>query len=100
MLPPVCVPIDDVAMRPATEQAGPVDEPPGSIEGSPGVQALTVVTVPFGVVARVVASGPIWPLPITMPPAALSRATEVASYGGTKVWKMNELAVVVMPAVK
>jgi len=77
------VPIDEVAIRPATEQAGPVDDPPGSIDGVPGVQALTVVIVPFGVVARVVASGPIWPLPTTMPPAAFSRATEVASYGGT-----------------
>src|SRR5882757_2365305 len=99
MLPPVWVPIDEVAIRPATEQAGPVDDPPGSIDGVPGVQALSVVIVPFGVVARVVASGPICPLPITMPPAAFSRATDVASYGGTNEAKMNEFAVVVTPAV-
>src|SRR5258705_5481843 len=79
MLPPVCVPIDEHAIRPATAVAGPVDEPPGSTDGSCGVQAVTVVTVPFGAVARVVASGPIWPLPTTIPPAALSRATDVAS---------------------
>ncbi len=99
MLPPVWVPIDEVAIRPATEHAGPVDEPPGSIDGSFGVHAFTVVTVPFGVVARVVASGPIWPLPMTIPPAALRRATDVASYGGTNDSKMNEFAVVVTPAV-
>ncbi|MFD5761417.1 hypothetical protein ACFWIZ_41225, partial [Streptomyces sp. NPDC127044] len=50
-------------MRPATEQAGPVEEPPGSTPGSPGVQALTVVTVPFGFVARVVGEGPHNPQP-------------------------------------
>jgi hypothetical protein len=80
--------MEDVAIRAATAQAGPVDEPPGSTLGSSGVQAFTVVMVPLGVVARVVASGPICPLPSTMPPAALSRATEVASWSGTKSAKM------------
>ena len=79
MLPPVCVPIDEVAIRAATVQAGPVEEPPGSTEGSEGVQALTVVIRPSGVVARVVANGPICPLPMTIPPAFFSRATPVAS---------------------
>ena len=64
-----------------------------------GVQAFTVVTMPSGVVARVVASGPICILPRTMPPAAFRRATAVASKVGTKFWKMYELAVVSVPAV-
>src|SRR5882672_3501472 len=98
--PPVWVPMLHVAIRPATEQAGPVDEPPGSVAMLSGVHALTVVIVPFGVVARVVASGPIWPLPSTIPPAAFSRATAVASVSGTKSAKMKELARVGTPAVK
>ncbi len=56
--------------------------------------------VPLGAVARVVASGPIWVLPSTIAPAALRLATVVASNGGTKSWKMNEFAVVTVPAVK
>lgn len=100
MEPPVWVPIEDAAMRPATEQAGPVEEPPGSTPGSPGVQALTVVTVPFGFVARVVASGPICPLPSTIALAAFSRATAVASSSGTKSTKMEELQRVGTPRVK
>jgi hypothetical protein len=97
--PPVCVPIPEVAIRPATDVAVPVDEPPGFVPGFVGVQALIVVVMPFGVVARVVANGPIWVFPRTTPPAALSLTTVVASNGGTKPWKMNELAVVSTPAV-
>ena len=92
MEPPVWVPMEDDAIRPATAQAGPVDEPPGSMSGLSGVQALTVVIMPLGVVARVVASGPICPLPSRMPPAALRRATAVASVTGTKSLKMKEFA--------
>lgn len=82
--PPVWVPMLEVAIRPATAVAEPEDEPPGSVEGLAGVQALTVVIRPSGVVARVVASGPICILPSSMPPAPLSLATAVASKGGTK----------------
>src|SRR5690606_39818376 len=77
--PPVCVPTLDVAMRPATAVAEPVEEPPGSTAGFVGAQALTVVISPVGVVARVVASGPICVLPSTIAPAALRAATVVAS---------------------
>src|SRR5688572_1853523 len=97
--PPVCVPMPDTASRPATAVAVPVEQPPGLVDGFDGVHAFTVVTTPFGVVARVVASGPIWVLPSTMPPAAVSRATAVASNGGTKSAKTYELAVVATPAV-
>jgi hypothetical protein len=97
--PPVWVPMPEAAIRPATAVAVPVDEPPGSVFGLVGVHALTVVTTPSGVVARVVASGPICVLPSTIPPAALSRATAVASNGGTKSRNRYELAVVCTPAV-
>ena len=79
MEPPVWVPVPAVAIRPATAVAVPVEEPPGSTRGSVGAQALTVVTTPAGVVARVVASGPIWVLPNTIAPFPVSRATGVAS---------------------
>src|SRR5690349_3216835 len=88
--PPVCVPIDDVARRPAVAVAEPVDEPPGFVLALFGVQALRVVVMPSGVVA----SGPICILPSTMPPAPLRRDTAVASKVGTKSWKMYELQVV------
>jgi hypothetical protein len=68
-------------------------------DGFVGVHAFTVVTIPSGVVARVVASGPICVFPSTMAPAAWSMATVVASNGGAKSAKMNEFAVVVIPAV-
>lgn len=98
--PPVWVPMEEDASRAATAQAGPVEEPPGSTDGSSGVHALTVVTVPFGVVARVVASGPICPFPRRIPPACRSRATAVASSSGTKSSKMKELQRVGTPSVK
>ena len=84
--PPVWVPIEHVAIRPATAVADPVDDPPGYTAGSSGVQALTVVIMPSGVVALVVASGPICVLPRTMPPACKMRVTTVASKVGTKSW--------------
>src|SRR5919197_1157683 len=61
--PPVWVPTLEVAIRDATAVADPDEEPPGSVAGFAGVQALTVVIRPSGVVARVVASGPICILP-------------------------------------
>src|ERR671917_2774952 len=95
--PPVCVPMLEAAIRPATAVAEPDDEPPGSYDGVFGVQALTVVTRPSGVVARVVASGPIWVLPRITAPASSSRATHVASSSGTNPSKMYEFAVVSTP---
>src|SRR3954467_13671524 len=99
MEPPVWVPVPDVAIRPATEVAVPDDDPPGSTFGWDGAHALTVVITPAGVVARVVASGPICVLPSTIAPPALSPATAVASNGGTKSLKRNEFAVVRTPSV-
>nr|WP_281282716.1 hypothetical protein [Nonomuraea terrae] len=93
------MPVPADASRPATAVAVPVDEPPGLTPGSSGVHALTVVISPDGVVARVVASGPIWVLPSTIAPAALSDATAVASKPGTKSRNRNELAVVGTPRV-
>jgi hypothetical protein len=61
---------------------------------------LTVVTSPSGVVARVVASGPICVLPRITAPSRSSRATHVASSSGTKPSKMYELAVVSTPFVQ
>src|SRR5699024_9168488 len=88
MEPPVWVPTLDVAIRPATAVAEPDEDPPGFVRGSAGVQALTVVMRPSGVVARVVASGPIWVFPRTMPPAPVRLDTAVASNGGVKSLKM------------
>ena len=68
--------------------------------GSPGAHALRVVRTPSGVVALVVAKGPIWVLPRRMAPPSWSRAQAVASYSGTKSAKMWELAVVRTPRVK
>src|SRR5438876_8364749 len=97
--PPVCVPTAEVAIRDATAVADPDDEPPGSVVGSFGVHAFTVVIRPSGVVARVVANGPICVLPRTIPPAAVNRRTAVASKGGTKSANRYEFAVVVTPCV-
>src|SRR3989337_1909763 len=83
MDPPVWVPVLDAAMRAATDVADPEDEPPGSTVGSPGAHALRVVRTPSGVVALVVAKGPIWVLPRRMAPPSWSRAQDVASYSGT-----------------
>ena len=58
-----------------------------------------MVTTPAGVVARVVASGPICVLPSTIAPAPTSRATAVASNGGTKPSNTKGLTLVSMPAV-
>ena len=59
MDPPVWVPIEEDAIRAATAVADPEDDPPGVTFDSKGAHAFTVVIVPVGVVARVVASGPI-----------------------------------------
>ena len=57
--PPVCVPVPHGAILLATAVADPLEEPPGLTFSANGAQALTVVRVPVGVVAAVVANGPI-----------------------------------------
>ncbi len=99
MDPPVCVPVLEAAMRAATDVADPLDEPPGSTEGSAGAHAFTVVGSPSGVVARLVARGPICVFPRRIAPAAFRRAQAVPSKSGTKSAKMCEFAVVRTPAV-
>ena len=69
--PPVCVPSEQVARRAAVQQPEPPDEPLGLGPGSFGDHALRVVETPVaGSRGRPPASGPIWSLPSTMPPAA------------------------------
>ena len=98
--PPVCVPVLEAAMRAATAVADPLDEPLGLTSSWCGAHALAVVRSPVGVLAAVVASGPICVLPSRIAPASRSRAQAVASKSGTKPSKMNEFAVVRTPAVK
>ena len=99
MDPPVWVPVLESAKRAATAVADPLDDPPGLTRGIVGAHAFTVVFCPVGVVALLVANGPIWVFPSRMLPSAFKRAHAVASNSGTKSSKMNEFAVVRTPAV-
>ena len=99
MEPPVCVPVLLAARRAATAVAEPLEDPPGLTDESWGAQAFSVVVSPSGVVARLVASGPIWVFPSRIAPPSLSRDQVVASKSGTKSAKMWEFAVVSTPAV-
>src|SRR6267142_6101261 len=73
--PIVCVPSASGTMRAATAAAEPLDEPPGVQARFHGLRVGA---------GSVVANSVVWHLPSKMAPALLSRATEVASYSGTK----------------
>ena len=77
-------------IRAATAAAEPLDEPPG-------VQA-TFHGLRVGAGSEV-ANSVVWSLPSRIAPAALSRATEVASWSGTKPTIVFEPASVRSPAL-
>ena len=65
-----------------TAVAEPLEDPPGLTDESWGAQAFSVVVSPSGVVARLVARGPIWVFPSRIAPPSLSRDQVVASQSG------------------
>src|SRR5262250_481184 len=73
--PIVWVPRASGIMRAATAAAEPLDEPPGVHARFHGLRVGA---------GSVVANSVVWSLPSRIAPAALSRATAVASYSGTK----------------
>src|SRR5919108_5275891 len=79
--PPVSVPSAATARPPATAAAEPPDEPPGTRERSHG---FFVGKNPEFSVDDPMANSSRFVLPSITAPAALNRATGVASYGGTK----------------
>src|SRR5262245_7185605 len=97
MDPPVSVPRAATARSPATAAAEPPDDPPGTRPRSHGLRvslnAECSVTEP-------IANSSMFVLPRITAPAALSWATGVASYGGTKCSRMRDPHVVVTPSVQ
>src|SRR5262249_57178891 len=87
--PPVCVPSAAGTMKSATAAAEPLDEPPGVRLGSSGFAVAAGVTCANSVVAV---------LPMTMAPAARSRATQFASRIGRKPWRIAQPYSVCMAA--
>src|SRR5262247_4019114 len=73
--PIVWVPSESGIMRAATAAAEPLDEPPGVQARFQGLRVGA---------GSVVANSVVWHLPSRIAPALLSRATDVASYDGTK----------------
>src|SRR5438552_13870867 len=73
--PMVWLPSASGTMRAATAAAEPLDDPPGVHARFHGLRVGA---------GSLVANSVVWSLPSRIPPAALSRATEVASYAGTK----------------
>src|SRR5438128_3077042 len=73
--PIVCVPSASGTVRAATAAAEPLDEPPGVHARFHGLRAGD---------GSYVANSVVWHLPRRIAPALLSRATDVASYDGTK----------------
>jgi hypothetical protein len=95
--PPVSVPIAAAASSPATAAAEPPDEPPGTRARS---QGLRVILKPECSVDEPIANSSMFVLPSMTAPDALSRATAVASYAGTKFSRILELHVVRTPRVQ
>ena len=77
--PPVSVPIDQGAVPAATAAAEPPEEPPGTRSGSHGFRTGPK---PEFSVDEPIANSSWLVLPSTGAPAARSRATAVAVYGG------------------
>src|SRR5205085_7910675 len=96
MEPPVSDPRASGAKPAATAAALPPDEPPGTRLGSWGLRvgpnAEFSVELPMANSSRLV-------LPIGIAPAARSRSTTVASYGGRQPSRMRDEHVVGMPRV-
>src|SRR3954466_2768133 len=96
MEPPVSGPGAAGSSRAATAAAEPPDEPPGTRVGSCGLRvtpkAEFSVDDPIANSSRLV-------LPTTIAPAARSRVTTVASYGGRQPSRILEEHVVGIPRV-
>src|SRR3982751_1680067 len=92
--PPVSVPVANGTMPAATAAAEPPDEPPGTRLASHGLR-----TAPNALFSldEPIANSSMFALPIATPCAALSRATTLASYGGTKFSSMRDAQVVRTP---
>src|SRR5262245_66694437 len=97
MEPPVSDPSDSGANSAATAAADPPLEPPGTRDGSRGLRvgpnAEFSVDDPIANSSRFV-------LPTATAPAAATRCTTVASYGGRQRSRMRELHVVGTPRVQ
>src|SRR5437763_15369982 len=95
--PPVSEPSAAGAIRAATAAADPPLEPPGVRSGAHGLRvgpnAEFSVDEPIANSSQLV-------FPMTTAPAASSRATTVALYGGTNVSSIREDAVVRTPFVQ
>src|SRR6185295_17666007 len=94
--PPVSVPNEPAASPPATAAAEPPDEPPGTRARSHGLRVSWNAECS---VDEPIANSSMLVLPRITAPAALSRATIVASYGGTKFSRIFEPHVVRTPRV-
>src|SRR5437867_1849375 len=96
MEPPVSLPNAPAASPPATAAADPPDDPPGTRLRSHGFRvgwkAECSVDEPIANSSRLV-------LPRTTAPAARSRSTTVASYGGTNASSIFDPHVVRTPRV-
>src|SRR5437870_5445973 len=88
--PIVWVPSASGAIRAATAAADPLDEPPGVHARFHGLRVGA---------GSYVANEVVWVLPSRIAPAALSRATAVASWSGTKPAITFEPASVASPAL-
>src|SRR5688572_33476518 len=97
MEPPVSDPSEKPANPAATAAALPPLDPPGTRAGSRGLRvgpnAEFSVEEPMANSSRFV-------LPTATAPAAATRCTTVASYGGRHPSRMRELHVVAMPRVQ
>src|SRR4051795_2793787 len=94
--PPVSVPIASGASKAATAAAEPPPEPPGIRSRSHG---LCVGPYAECSVEEPIANSSMLVLPRIGRPAALRRATTVASYGGTQAPRIFEPHVVGRPSV-
>src|SRR6478752_5414207 len=94
--PPVSVPIESGAWKALTAAAEPPEDPPGTRSRSHGLavgpKALCSVDEP-------IANSSMFVLPRIGSPAARTRATTVASYGGTQPSRIREPQVVGSPRV-
>ena len=95
--PPVSVPRLSAARSAATTAEAPPEEPPGTRARSHG---LRVVPKAECSVDEPIANSSMLSLPSRIAPATLSRATTVASYGGTKRSRIFDPQVVRMPRVQ
>src|SRR5690606_7178432 len=95
--PPVSLPSAITVAPAATAAAGPPLEPPGTRSRFQGLRASLNAEVS---VDEPIANSSMFSLPRIGAPCALSRATTVASYGGTKFSSIREAHVVRVPSVQ